>query len=54
MTFLLMRVSGVTLLERRLRKSKSGYADYVETTNAFFPGPPRKRRSSSENLALEE
>ncbi len=54
MTFLLMRVSGVTLLERRLRKSKTGYADYVETTNAFFPGPPRKRRSSSENLALEE
>lgn len=54
MTVLLMRVSGVTLLERRLRKSKSGYSDYVETTNAFFPGLPRKRRDPSENLALEE
>lgn len=40
MTFLLMRVSGVTLLERGLRESKPGYAEYVERTSAFFPWPP--------------
>lgn len=42
MTFLLLRVSGVTLLESGLSRSKSGYAEYVETTNAFIPGPKRR------------
>jgi steroid 5-alpha reductase family enzyme len=41
MTFLLMRVSGVALLERRLSKTKSQYRDYAQRTNAFFPGPPQ-------------
>lgn len=41
MTTLLLRVSGVSLLERTLRKTKPGYADYVARTNAFIPGPPR-------------
>lgn len=41
MTFLLMRVSGVTLLERSLAETKPGYRDYVARTNAFFPGPRR-------------
>lgn len=41
MTFLLMRVSGVTLLEESLKKSKPGYAEYVARTSAFFPRPPR-------------
>jgi steroid 5-alpha reductase family enzyme len=42
MTTLLLRVSGVTLLERTLTKTKPGYADYVARTNAFVPGPPRR------------
>lgn len=42
MTFFLMRVSGVTLLERKLSKSRPGYADYVRRTNAFFPWFPRR------------
>lgn len=42
MTFLLMRVSGVTLLESRLRDHKPGYADYIARTSAFFPLPPKK------------
>jgi len=42
MTFLLMRVSGVTMLEKTLKETKSGYADYIERTSAFFPWPPRK------------
>lgn len=37
MTALLMKVSGVTLLERNLRESKPGYREYIERTNAFFP-----------------
>lgn len=41
MTFLLLRVSGVRLLERRLVR-KPGYAGYAERTSAFFPWPPRR------------
>lgn len=40
MSFLLMRVSGVTLLEKSL-KARPGYEDYVRRTSAFFPRPPR-------------
>jgi steroid 5-alpha reductase family enzyme len=36
MTGLLMKVSGVTLLEEALNK-KPGYAEYVRSTPAFFP-----------------
>ncbi len=43
MTFLLLRVSGVALLERSLRKTRPGYADYVARTSAFVPLPPRRR-----------
>ena len=41
MTLLLRRVSGVTLLERSLRKRKPDYEAYVARTNAFVPWPPR-------------
>ena len=44
MTFLLLRVSGVALLERGLVKRKPGYADYIARTSAFFPRPPRMTR----------
>jgi steroid 5-alpha reductase family enzyme len=46
MTLLLMRVSGVTLLEKKLEKSKPGYRRYAEETNAFFPWLPRRRRGT--------
>lgn len=42
MTFLLMRVSGVALLEKNLVVSKPEYKDYIESTNAFFPWFPRQ------------
>jgi steroid 5-alpha reductase family enzyme len=32
----------VTLLDPGLSGSKPGYAEYVETTNAFIPGPERR------------
>ncbi len=41
MTFLLRRVSGVTMLERTLIETKPGYADYIVRTNPFFPGRPK-------------
>ena len=39
MTFLLLRVSGVTLLERDISDRRSAYREYVQQTNAFIPGP---------------
>jgi steroid 5-alpha reductase family enzyme len=42
MTFLLLRVSGVPLLERSLVRSRPGYRDYVARTPAFFPWRPRR------------
>jgi steroid 5-alpha reductase family enzyme len=41
MTFLLIRVSGVALLEKTLSETKPGYREYVERTSSFFPMPPR-------------
>jgi steroid 5-alpha reductase family enzyme len=41
MAFLLMRVSGVPILERRMQRSRPGYAEYAKRTSSFFPRPPR-------------
>jgi steroid 5-alpha reductase family enzyme len=43
MTTLLLRVSGVKLLEKILKKQKPGYKEYMETTSAFIPWFPRKK-----------
>ncbi|MEP6782327.1 MAG: DUF1295 domain-containing protein [Acidobacteriota bacterium] len=40
MTFFLVRVSGVALLEKTLRETKPAYADYIKRTSAFVPLPP--------------
>ena len=42
MNFLLVRVSGVALLEKSLSKRKEGYAEYVARTSAFLPRPPKR------------
>jgi steroid 5-alpha reductase family enzyme len=42
MNILLLKVSGVALLERSLVKRRDGYADYVRRTSAFFPLPPKR------------
>lgn len=44
MTLLLLRVSGVTLLEKRLRETKPEYRAYAERTSAFLPWPPASGR----------
>ncbi|MCW5656711.1 MAG: DUF1295 domain-containing protein [Burkholderiaceae bacterium] len=41
MTALLLRVSGVTLLEKDIGQRRPAYRQYVARTNAFFPWRPR-------------
>jgi len=39
---LIIKVSGVAMLERTLKETKPAYKDYIEKTNSFFPWFPRK------------
>jgi steroid 5-alpha reductase family enzyme len=41
MSTLLLRVSGVSLLEKTISKRRPGYEEYVRKTSAFFPRPPK-------------
>jgi len=41
MTWLLLRVSGVALLDRTLVAAKPAYRGYMARTSAFIPWPPR-------------
>ena len=45
MSFLLLRVSGVSLLEKTITKRRPEYAEYVARTSAFFPWPPKAERA---------
>jgi steroid 5-alpha reductase family enzyme len=42
MSILLLRVSGVTLLERNLKRRRPGYEEYIRRTSSFFPLPPKR------------
>lgn len=42
MTLLLLKVSGVSLLESTIVNRRPAYADYIRKTNAFFPGGLKK------------
>jgi steroid 5-alpha reductase family enzyme len=44
MTVLLLKVSGVSLLEKDIAERRPAYRDYVERTPAFLPRPPRPLR----------
>lgn len=41
MMLLLLKVSGVSLLEKTLKTSKPGYEDYILSTSSFFPWFPK-------------
>lgn len=41
MSLLLLKVSGVAMLEKTITDRRPKYADYIRRTNAFFPGPRR-------------
>ena len=42
MTALLLKVSGVALLEKSLVRRREGYGEYIVRTSSFFPLPPRR------------
>jgi steroid 5-alpha reductase family enzyme len=48
LTWTLVRWSGVPLLERRLQRSRPGYADYLKRTSAFIPWPPATDEESQD------
>jgi steroid 5-alpha reductase family enzyme len=50
MTFLLLKVSGVVLMEKDIGKRRPEYQAYIDRTNAFFPGRPRE----AGNVVMEE
>ncbi len=52
MTFLLLRVSGVSLMEDKISHRRPGYAEYIRQTNAFFPWFPDN--STSDQLGTGE
>ena len=41
MSGLLLKFSGVALLEKDIGERRPAYRDYIRRTNAFFPGPPK-------------
>jgi steroid 5-alpha reductase family enzyme len=47
MSILLLKVSGVSLLEKDIGTRRPAYAEYIARTNAFFPGPPRTPNPTS-------
>ena len=44
MTLLLLKVSGVALLEQDIADRRPAYRDYAARTSAFIPWPPRRQR----------
>jgi steroid 5-alpha reductase family enzyme len=42
MTGMLLKVSGVAMLERTIASRRPGYEEYVRRTSAFVPRPPRR------------
>ncbi len=42
MTFMLLKVSGVSLLEKDIGERRPAYADYIRRTSAFIPQFPKK------------
>lgn len=40
-SFLLLKFSGVTMLEKDIAERRPGYVEYIRRTNTFFPGPRR-------------
>lgn len=46
MTFLLVKISGVALLERDLAQRSPKYREYIARTSSFIPWPPRPSKSA--------
>ncbi|MEZ5447416.1 MAG: DUF1295 domain-containing protein [Gammaproteobacteria bacterium] len=50
MTVLLLRVSGVALLERAMVVRRPEYREYMRRTNGFVPGAPRTLQTNSSGV----
>ena len=48
MSVLLLKVSGVAMLEKTISNRRPEYAEYIRRTNAFFPGPRRSMKWQEE------
>ena len=51
MSLLLLKVSGVAMLENTITERRPAYADYIRRTNAFFPGPRRSAEKPGETVS---
>ena len=44
-TVVLLKMTGVALMERTIVDTRPGYREYIQRTNAFIPWFPRKENS---------
>ena len=44
-TLVLLKITGITLMEKSIADSRPGYREYIRRTNAFFPWFPKKEMS---------
>jgi steroid 5-alpha reductase family enzyme len=54
MTLLIIRVSGVAMLEKTLVTSKLQYQDYIRKTSSFLPWFPKKGQAPDERNLIEK
>lgn len=47
MSWLLLKFSGVVMLEETIAERRPAYRDYIARTNAFFPGRPKPQKSNA-------
>jgi steroid 5-alpha reductase family enzyme len=52
MSFLLLKVSGVAMLEKTITNRRPDYAEYIRRTNAFFPGFPKSATAAWQEKTL--
>ncbi len=43
LTYMLLKFSGVALMEQSIVERRPAYRDYIARTNAFVPGPPKSK-----------
>ena len=47
LTYMLLKFSGVTLMEQTIVDRRPAYREYIARTNAFIPGPPKQSVQAS-------
>jgi len=52
LSYLLLKFSGVNLIELSISERRPGYRDYIDSTSAFIPGP--KKNSSKNHMKGEQ